>query len=67
MGFTKIESVVLTLVTRLLNQGKGCIIYLNNLFTSTRLLGQLRELGIGGCSTFRTSRTTREENNRKVT
>jgi hypothetical protein len=65
IGFTKIEAVVLTLMERLPNRGKGSIIYIDNLFTSTRLLRQLREIGIEGSSTCRDTKTAREETEAK--
>jgi hypothetical protein len=60
-GFSKTEAVVLTLVSRLPNEGKGCVIYLDNLFTTARLLRTLREIGVGAAGTARTSKTAREE------
>jgi hypothetical protein len=60
-GFSKTEAVLLTLVTRLPTCGKGSIIYLDNLFTSTRLCRALRSLGVGSCGTVRLSTTAREE------
>jgi hypothetical protein len=41
-------------------------IWLDNLFTSARLLEVLRELGIGGAGTVRTTKTKREEKEEKV-
>lgn len=37
------------------------IVWLNNLFTSVKLLTRLRELGIGGVGTVRTTKTEREQ------
>jgi hypothetical protein len=64
-GFTKTESVPLTLLSRLPNVGKGSIVYLDNLFTSTRLCRAFREQGIGACGTVRMSATAREESEAK--
>ena len=36
-------------------------IWLDNLFTSVKLLQELRRLGIGGAGTVRTTKTKREE------
>jgi len=52
-------------MTRMLNEGKGYIIYLDNLFTSLKLLSTLRDYGIGRAGTVRTSKTKREENKEK--
>jgi hypothetical protein len=65
IGFTKTEAIVLTLMERLPNKGKGSIIYIDNLFTSTRLLRRLREMGIGGSGTCRDTKTAREETEAK--
>src|ERR1700722_5790987 len=67
-GFSKTQAVVLDFLTqrdnvtgeRLYPPNKH-IVWLDNLFTSVRLLQQLRELGIGGAGTGRTTRTKREE------
>ena len=54
-GFSKTQAVVLELMTRILNKGKGYAVYLDNLFTSLKLLTILRNYGIGATSTIRTS------------
>ena len=64
-GFTKTEAVVLTLLTRLPDAAKGCVVYLDNLFVSARLLRRLRELGIGACGTVRMTSTRREESDKR--
>jgi hypothetical protein len=64
-GFTKTEAVVLTLMSWLPNGGKGTVVYLDNLFTSSRLLRELRHMGIGACGTTRTSTTRREDHDAK--
>ena len=46
---------------RMENQGLGHTVWLDNLFTSARLLKRLRDLGIGGAGTVRTTKTKREE------
>ena len=43
------------------DQGLGHTVWLDNLFTSARLLKRLRDLGIGGAGTVRTTKTQREE------
>ncbi|KAF2185570.1 hypothetical protein K469DRAFT_778587 [Zopfia rhizophila CBS 207.26] len=45
---------------RLLPPGKH-IIWLDNLFTSVRVLERLRQEGIGGAGTVRTTKTPREK------
>jgi Transposase IS4 len=42
--------------------GKGHVVHLDNLFTSSKLLSTLRDYGIGANGTVRTGRTKREEN-----
>ena len=67
-GFSKTQAVVLDLLTQrdaesnepLYLPGKH-IVWLDNLFTSVKLLTRLRELGIRGAGTVRTTRTKREE------
>jgi hypothetical protein len=39
---------------------------IDNLFTSARLLKRLRDLGIGGAGTVRTTKTKREEKETKA-
>jgi hypothetical protein len=64
-GFSKTQAVVLELMTRMPNQGKGHAVHLDNLFTSSKLLTTLRNYGIGAAGTVRTSKTQREENDEK--
>jgi hypothetical protein len=60
-GFTKTEAVPLTLVSHVSEKLRGSVVYLDNLFTSTRLCRELRGLGVGACGTVRMSKTAREE------
>jgi transposase IS4-like protein len=60
-GFSATQAVVLTLMRRMENQGFGYTVWLDNLFTSARLLKRLRDFGIGGAGTVRTTKTKREE------
>ena len=64
-GFSKTQAVVLELMTRMPNGGKGHAVHIDNLFTSSKLLSTLRDYGIGAAGTVRTSRTKREENEGK--
>ena len=48
------------------DQGRDHTVWLDNLFTSARLLEVLRELGIGGAGTVRTTKTKREEKEEKA-
>ena len=64
-GFSKTQAVVLELMTRMPNKGKGHAVHLDNLFTSSKLLTTLRKYGIGAAGTVRTGRTQREENDDK--
>ncbi len=64
-GFSKTQAVVLELMTRMPNQGKGHAVHLDNLFTSSKLLTTLRQYGIGAAGTVRTGQTRREVNNEK--
>ncbi len=50
-GFSKTQAVVLELMTRMPNQGKGHTVHLDNLFTSLKLLTTLQEYGVGAAST----------------
>ena len=67
-GFSKTQAVVLDLLTQrnadtnepLYPPGRH-IVWLDNLFTSVKLLTRLRQLGIGGAGTVQTTRTKREE------
>jgi Transposase IS4 len=60
-GFNATQAVVLTLMRRMENQGFGHAVWHDNLFTSARLLKQLRDFGIGGAGTVRTTKPKREE------
>jgi hypothetical protein len=64
-GFSKTQAVVLELVTRMPNQGKGHAVHIDNLFTSSKLLTTLREYGVGAAGTVRTGQTRREVNDEK--
>jgi hypothetical protein len=64
-GFSKTQAVVLELMTRMPNGGKGHTFWLDNLFTSSKLLSTLRNYGIGAAGTVRTGQTKREENEEK--
>ncbi|KAF2195288.1 hypothetical protein K469DRAFT_537254, partial [Zopfia rhizophila CBS 207.26] len=55
-GFNKTQAIVLELLTRMPNQGSGHIVWLDNLFTSSKLLSTLRDLGIGAAGTVRTEK-----------
>ena len=61
-GFSRTQSVVLELMTRMPNGGKGHAVHLDNLFTSSKLLTTLRQYGIGAAGTVRTGQTWREVN-----
>ena len=50
-GFSKTQAVVLELMTQMPNQGKGYAVYLDNLFTSSKLLTILREYGVRAAGT----------------
>jgi Transposase IS4 len=50
-GFSKTQAVVLELMTRLPNGGKGHSVHLDNLFTSSKLLSTLQGYGIGAAGT----------------
>jgi hypothetical protein len=66
-GFSKTQAVVLDLLTQrdaesnepLYPPGKH-VVWLDNLFTSVKLLTRLRGLSIGGAGTVRTTKTERE-------
>ena len=66
-GFCPTQAVVLELVTRMRNSGQNHTVWLDNLFTTSRLLSTLRDLGIGAAGTVRTGQTAREENAAKIT
>jgi hypothetical protein len=55
------QQVVLELMSRMLDKGKNHCVWLDNLFTSEKLLQELRHRGIGGAGTVRLSQTKREE------
>ena len=62
LGFSKTHAVVLDLVTQAdVNTDFHHIIWLDNLFTSKRLLLQLKAEGFGAAGTVRTSKTAREK------
>ena len=67
-GFSKTQAVVLDLLTQHdtesnepLYPPRKHVVWLDNLFTSVKLLTRLRELGIRGAGTVRTTRTEREK------
>ena len=62
LKFSKTQAVVLDLVTQkgILNNFQ-LVIWLDNLFTSARLLRQLKQEGFGAAGTVRTSKTAREK------
>jgi hypothetical protein len=64
-SFSKTQAVVLELMTRMPNGGKGHAVHLDNLFTSSKLLSTLRDYGIGAAGTVRTGKTQREENDER--
>ena len=62
LGFTQTQAVVLNLVTQEgIAKDHSHIIWLDNLFTSARLLTQLDYEGFGAAGTVRTTTTSREE------
>ena len=66
LGFSKTQAVVLDLLSQhgIADQFQH-IIWLDNLFTSVRLLTQLEDDGFGAAGTVRTTRTKREKNEAK--
>jgi hypothetical protein len=50
------------LMKRMSDGGKGHVVHLDNLFTSSKLLSTRRDYGIGANGTVRTGRTKRGEN-----
>ena len=62
LGFNQTQAVVLDLVTQEgIAKNHSHIIWLDNLFTSVRLLSQLDTEGFGAAGTVRTTSTSREE------
>lgn len=62
LGFSKTQAVVLDLVTHNgISREMKHTVWLDNLFTSARLLRQLMIEGFGAAGTVRTSKTSREE------
>jgi hypothetical protein len=59
-GFSKTTGVVFDSMLSLRNKGKGCAVWLDNLFTEVALCRELLDLGIGCAGTVRTSKTPRE-------
>ena len=53
-GFSRTQAVVLELMSRMPNQGRGHAVHLDNLFTSAKLLTILRQYSIGAAGTVRT-------------
>ena len=51
----------LTLILRLSIGGRGSILYIDNLFISTKLYRELRSLGVDSYSIVRLSKIAREE------
>ena len=61
-GFSKTQAVVLDLLTQQgICEDNKHIVWLDNLFTSARLLTILRDLGFGAAGTVRTTKTKRDE------
>ena len=66
LGFSKTQAVVLELVSELLEATPSTsstseyIVWMDNLFTSVKLLTQLKKLGVGAAGTVRTTNTKRE-------
>ena len=66
LGFSNIQAVVLDLVKQYgILDNYQHIIWLDNLFTSARLLRQLKNEGFGAAGTVRTQKTAREEKEEK--
>ena len=62
LGFSRTQAVILDLVTQdSIAHDYSHIIWLNNLFTSSRLLSQLDSEGFEAAGTVRTTATSREE------
>ena len=61
-GFSKIQAVVLDLLTQQgIDDNNKHVVWLDNLFTSARLLSVLRDLGFGAAGTVRVIKTKRDE------
>ena len=61
-GFSKTQAVVLDLLAqRGISDLNKHVVWLDNLFTSARLLSVLRELGFGAAGTVRVTKTKRDE------
>ena len=66
LGFSKTQAVVLNLLSQHgINDDFQHIVWLDNLFTSSRLLTQLEDDGFGAAGTVRTTRTERENKEAK--
>ena len=61
LGFSRTEAVVLQLMTQCGLSKDKHIVWLDNLFTTERLLTQLREEGFGAAGTIRLKKTVTEE------
>ena len=62
LGFSKTQAVVFDLVKQQGISDKAMhIIWMDNLFTSAKLLAQLKQEGFGAAGTVRTTKTAREE------
>jgi len=53
-GFCATQAVVLELVTRMRNSGQNHTVWIDNLFTSARLLATLRDMGVRAAGTVMT-------------
>ena len=66
LGFSKTQAVVLDLLSQhRISDDFQHIVWLDNLFTSSRLLTQLEDDGFGAAGTVRTTRTKREKKETK--
>ena len=66
LGFSKTQAVVLDLLSQHgISDDFQHIVWLDNLFTSSRLLTQLEDDGFGAAGTVRTTRTEREKKETK--
>ena len=65
-GLSKTQAVVLDLLTQEgIPPSNQLIVWLDNLFTSARLLSRLKQEGYGAAGTVRLSKTAREEDEEK--